>query len=99
MIIYEVNLSISKAIKDSFKVWLKDHAESMITFPGFLRFFIYEISSKEQNTFNLCVHYYIESEFYLEKYFINNADKMRQEGLNLFGNNFSATRRILSLWD
>ena len=31
MIIYEVNLSISKTIKDSFKVWLKDHAESMIT--------------------------------------------------------------------
>ena len=99
MIIYEVNLSISKTIKDSFKVWLKDHAESMITFPGFLKFFIYEISSKEQNTFNLCVHYYIESEFYLENYFSNYAEKMRQEGINLFNDKFTATRRILTLCD
>ena len=98
MIIYEVNLLVSESILVDFKKWLNLHAEDMVKLPGFKKFIIYDIKSSNDKN-NFCVHYYIESEFYLEKYFINNADKMRQEGLNIFGNNFSTTRRILSIWD
>ena len=98
MIIYEVNLLVSKSILSEFKNWLNNHAKSMIELAGFKKFYIYDIKSSNDKN-NFCVHYYIESEFYLEKYFVNNADKMKQEGLDLFGNNFSANRRILTSWD
>jgi len=99
MIIYEVNLSISKAIENNFKKWLKNHAKLMLDFPGFLKFFIYEVQSEDTDVFNLSVHYYIKSESYLENYFTNYAEKMRQEGINLFNNEFTATRRVLTLCD
>ena len=99
MIIYEVNLSISNTIKDNFKEWLKKHAELMITFPGFLKFSIYELSSEDKNKFNLCVHYNIKSEFYFENYLTNHSVEMQDEAIDLFGKQFTATRRILKLCD
>ena len=99
MIIYEVNLSVSKSIFDNFKEWLKIHTELMLTFPGFTKFFVYNVSSNDKNKTNLCVHYYIKSEFYLEKYFVNHAESMKQEGLGLFQGKFTSNRRILTLWD
>ena len=99
MIIYEVNLSVSKSISCKFKKWLNTHAESMLIFPGFTKFLMYNVSSNNKNKINLCVHYYIKSEFYLEEYLTNNANKMRKEGLNLFKNKFTANRRILTLCD
>ena len=99
MIIYEVNLSVSKSIFCRFKKWLNSHAESMLNFPGFIKFVMYNVSSNNKNKINLCVHYYIKSESCLEEYLTNNANKMRKEGLDLFENKFTADRRILTLCD
>ena len=99
MIIYEVNLSVSKSISCRFEKWLNSHAKSMLIFPGFTKFVMYNVSSNNKNKINLCIHYYIKSESYLEEYLINNADKMRKEGLDLFKNKFTSNRRILTLWD
>ena len=71
----------------------------MLIFPGFTKFVMYNICSNNKNKIDLCIHYYIKSEFDLEEYLMNHADKMRQEGLDLFKNQFSANRRILTLWD
>ena len=99
MIIYEVNLSVSKSISCRFKKWLDSHAKSMLIFPGFTKFVMYNVSSNNKNKINLCVHYYIKSEPFLEEYLTNNADNMRKEGLDLFKNKFTANRRILTLCD
>ena len=95
MIIYEVNLSISNNILDKFKKWLKNHIKSMLTFSGFEKSYIYNISSDDKNKTLLCIHYYVDSLDSLEGYFINYSEEMRKEGLDVFGSQFEASRRIL----
>ena len=97
MIIYEVNLSINNSIYDSYIKWLKRHISQMLTFKGFCKYHLYKVSSKDLNQKKICVHYYINSLKDLNDYLNNYAEKMRLDGLNLFSDNFSASRRILSI--
>ncbi|MBI45707.1 MAG: hypothetical protein CMG66_06065 [Candidatus Marinimicrobia bacterium] len=97
MIVYEVNLSVNGSIYDEYRKWLKNHIEKMLTFKGFYKYKMYTVSSDCLNQKEICIHYYIESLEDLEYYFDNYAEKMRLEGIELFKNNFSASRRILSV--
>ena len=69
----------------------------MLTFKGFCKYHLYKVSSKDLNQKKISVHYYINSLKDLNDYLNNYAEKMRLDGLNLFGDNFSASRRILSI--
>lgn len=69
----------------------------MLTFKGFCKYHLYKVSSKDLNQKKICVHYYINSLKDLNDYLNNYAEKMRLDGLNLFSDNFSASRRILSI--
>ena len=60
MIIYEVNLSISKTIYKDFEKWLSIHIDKMLTFDGFNDYRIYNISSGDIDNKLLCVHYYLQ---------------------------------------
>ena len=100
MIIYEVNLSIDKEIYSEYKLWLKEHVKEMLQFPGFIQASLLkqeedEVSEQEK----LTVQYQLEGRDYLEKYFIECAPKMREEGIKRFKDKFSATRRIFKVQD
>jgi hypothetical protein len=95
MIIYEVNLSIDKGIYSKFELWLTAHVKEMLQFPGFIQAFIFK--EEQGDVFDqhkLTVQYQLENRVYLETYFSEFAPKMREEGMKLFGDNYSATRRI-----
>ncbi len=97
MIVYEVNLSINHSIYNQYRKWLKNHIRKMLTFRGFCKYHLYDVSSDHSNTIKLSVHYYVDSLEDLQYYFEHHAEIMRLEGLKLFGNNFSASRRVLSI--
>ena len=96
MIIYEVTLSVHNSIYEDYIKWLKKHITKMLTFRGFHKHQLYKISSKNLNETKLCVHYHINSLEDLESYFDKYAEGMKTDGIKLFGDNFSASRRILS---
>ena len=99
MVIYEVNLLIKLIIFDSYVIWLEKHIQSMIDHCGFLsaRLCIDMEDNSPENMRKITIFYEIESISKLEYYFKTHAQTMRQEGLDTFGNNFSATRRTFEI--
>lgn len=95
MLIYEVNLLIENEIKKDYERWLPTHIEAMLEKPGFVSANWFEVSNDEQTEW--VVHYHVKSEDDLERYFLEDAPTMRQQAIDLFGDRFDATRRVLSL--
>jgi GNAT superfamily N-acetyltransferase/quinol monooxygenase YgiN len=97
-IIYEVNLEVDADARDAFSQWLPEHVARVLACPGFIEA---EIETEERAA-NLspafCVRYRLDSRQALEDYFHSHAERMRQEGLDRFGERFRATRRILKTW-
>jgi hypothetical protein len=96
MIIYEVTLEVQNQILDTYRPWLRKHIAEMIALPYFdeAEAFTVETQSKETTTFT--IFYQAKSKAELEEYFEKDAVRMRQDGLNKFGDKFTASRRILS---
>jgi hypothetical protein len=99
MIIYEVNLKISNHIYDNFHIWLQDHIAKVLSSKGFLDSKVYNVETDIVNYKLLSVHYYVKDIDSLNNYFTHHASKLREEGLTLFSDGFSAKRRILSILD
>lgn len=100
MVIYEVNLSIDSDITEEFSIWLKKHAAEMIQFPGFIEAIILkEEAGCMPEREKLTVLYKLECRNDLQRYFDEFSAKMREEGIRLFSNKFSANRRIFEVQD
>lgn len=97
MVIYEVNLSVSREIYADFMVWLKDHIKEMLTLPGFTQASLLKQEADVSELEELTVQYQLEKRSDLEKYFTEFAPKMREEGIKLFQDKFSAGRRVFNM--
>jgi len=95
MVIYEVNLAISTAIAARFSAWLDLHIKEMLALPGFLAANRYDVESIAPESTCYCVHYRLQSDEALDAYFAQHAERMRGAAIALFGDQFSASRRIL----
>lgn len=98
MIIYEVNLSIDKSIYMQYMQWLKPHVTQMLSCPGFESAALYESKDLTAKTesHELTIHYQVKDEIALMHYLKEFAPKLQAEGKELFGDKFTATRRILT---
>lgn len=94
-LIYEVTLTIDPDVVERFDAWLAQHVEEMMLLPGFMEARVFSIEDDEQGRPRRVTHYTLDSEESLENYFATSAAAMRQSGVDLFGEKFSATRRIL----
>ncbi len=99
MILYEVNLRVKVSRAEEFTLWLKQHIQQMLQVEGFVSAELLEQEEEEEEApptqRQLVVHYRLKSLDHLHSYLQNQAPQMRQEGLDLFGSDFSATRRVL----
>ena len=95
MIIYEVNIELNPEIVNEYDEWLDGHIEQMLEFEGFIS--AQKLNSIEGEQYFLTVQYNIKTQEDLDRYLRNHADKMRNEGLNLFKDNFKAHRRIMKV--
>lgn len=97
MIIYEVNLTLDADIYQDYLNWLKPHMKKMLTFNGFLNAELIENKESNGQKYYVSARYYIDNQSALEDYFNHYAKDMRQEGMDLFKNKFSASRNIYNI--
>jgi len=99
MIIYEVTTDVKPRIAAEYAVWLEQHIKEMLEFDGFLAVQWGELldnpNAAEWITYQ--VQYKVESQAALDHYLIHHAAKMRQPAVDLFGDQFRASRRILEI--
>lgn len=96
MVIYEVNLNIRNEIYPDYSAWLFEHVKHILQYTGFIKAEIGTIESKiEEGETKLRVSYLIDSYHDLENYLTHHAPKMRLDGIEKFGSQFSAHRRII----
>lgn len=98
MVIYEVNLVINANIYLQYQSWLKEHVKEMLQQPGFIQAIILKPETQdklEQKT--LTIQYQLDSRQSLDIYLKEFAPKMREQGIKLFNNQFSADRRIFEV--
>jgi hypothetical protein len=96
MVIYEVNLIIKTEIYENYYSWLLQHIQKLLTFDGFNQAEIGLVEQANTKEKHLRVNYIIQSYQHLENYLKNHATAMRAEGVAKFGNQFSASRRIIA---
>ena len=95
MIIYEVNIELNPEIVNEYDEWLDGHIEQMLQFEGFIS--AQKLNSIEGEQYFLTVQYNVNSQEDLDRYLRNHAEKMRNDGIKIFKDNFKAYRRIMNV--
>ncbi|MGI9276519.1 MAG: DUF4286 family protein [Endozoicomonas sp.] len=100
MIVYEVNCLVNQSIFEKFKEWLPSHIKLLLAIEGFISAETYQILeddqlSRKNNTLGISIRYYLKDEKTLSNYIKNHAEKLRKEGKDQFGSQFTAYRRVL----
>ena len=92
---YEVALTPDPEILREFDLWLEGHVAEMLRLPGFDSASIHAAEDPATGRPERVVRYRLDSREALERYFRDDAARMRADGLNRFGDRFSASRRIV----
>ncbi len=95
-VIYAVDLEADAAIAGPFDTWLRDHIADVLQFPGFLSAEVLSDADAAAGKVRRTVQYRLQDPAALDDYLRNHAPRMRARGLELFGDRFSATRRVLA---
>jgi quinol monooxygenase YgiN len=91
-LIYEVSLEVDPAALAQFDPWLEQHVQEMLRIEGFLSADIRR-EDEEGPRPTRVVQYRMRDEEALETYLSEHAEAMRQQGLERFGDSFSASRK------
>jgi hypothetical protein len=95
-VLYEVNLDADAAIEAPFDTWLRDHIADMLQFDGFHSAEILVDESPPPGRVRRTVQYRLRDQAALDRYLRDHALQMRQRGVELFGDRFTAERRVLA---
>ena len=100
MVIYEINLSVDRDVAEEFTKWLEtEHLGEMSENEGFFESKVFYRKPQEEGLDDkkalLTVHYSVHSRKDLERYFEDHAEVLRSKATDLFGDKFTADRRIL----
>ncbi|MFK8017545.1 MAG: DUF4286 family protein [Gammaproteobacteria bacterium] len=92
-----MNLAIAEPRVTEFDAWLGDHVDEMLDLPGFVDATVFDQSDESDTGLaKRSVHYRLEDRAALERYFAEHAQRMRAEGVERFGEDMTATRRVLT---
>ena len=91
---YEVNLVPDSSIEDEFDEWLDAHVVDMLRLPGFLTAVVRRAEDANGDV-QRTVQYELRDREALDTYLRDHAARMRQHGIDRFGERFRASRRIL----
>lgn len=96
MVIYEVNLTLNAEIFNAFYAWLPEHMQQILQHPGFLSAEMGVIEQQdESHKKQIRVSYTIDHYDHLQDYLTHHAPNMRADAIKQFGDQFSATRRVI----
>ena len=96
MVIYEVNLTVNDAIYPDYYMWLLDHVKEILAIEGFQKAEVGHIEHhKEDGKKRIRVNYFLDTYASLQNYFTHTAAALRAGAIEKFGDQFSATRRVI----
>ena len=95
MILYEVTVDVQPVISGEYFGWLLVHIDEMEAFEGFGKARLYRDSAAAASVVRWVIVYPVATQADLESYFRLHAPRMREDGLTRFGDQFTASRRIL----
>ena len=93
--IYEVTHFVDAEIIDAFDAWLVSHVEEMLEIAGFVDATIFTAEDHENGRNTRVTQYHLDSDTNLDRYLQGPAKIMRQSGVQAFGEQIDAHRRIL----
>ncbi len=97
VVIYEVNLDIDTEAAPDFAEWLPHHVAEILALPGFIDAIIArEEEGTEHGKVAWSVRYRLQDRQSLDHYLAVHAERMRADGLDRFGGQMRANRRILT---
>ncbi len=94
MVIYEVNLRIENEVAEDAAVWLRRHIRQMLGMEGFRRATWY-FRNSDADCQQWTMVYQVENWRHLERYLETEANAMRKEASDRFGDRIQADRRVL----
>jgi hypothetical protein len=98
MIVYEVTLRVQADIAAQYREWLSAHVQEMLQIDGFVDAVIEQQLDPIQEGFEIwCTRYQLRNQADLDNYLSQHAPRMRADGLQRFGDTFSASRRVLKI--
>ena len=98
MYIYNVTLNIDKSIEQEWLKWIQNkHIPEMLDTGKFYEAKLSQVMVEEERGVTYSVQYTTDSKETLELYFKENADQLRKEAVQLFGNKFVAFRTELKV--
>ena len=101
-VLYEVNLEVDTEIVEAFDAWLQEHVQEMLQLPGFVSASILRDEPSESGpgaSVGRTCQYFLQDRPALDTYLEKHATRMRQAGIDRFGDRFRASRRILQAGD
>ncbi|MGA9271686.1 MAG: DUF4286 family protein [Lutimonas sp.] len=99
MIIYNVTINVDETIHDRWMEWMTEkHIPEMLQTGKFTKALMSQVLVEEDlGGITYSVQFTCPSREVLEDYYQNDAEKMRREGFELFGNKFGAFRTELKV--
>jgi len=99
MIIYNVTINIDESIHDEWVSWMQQkHINDVLATGKFFKAkFIRVNVEEEMGGVTYCVQYFAEKRELLERYYKEDAEKLRAEGLKLFADKMLAFRTELEV--
>ncbi len=95
-VLYEVNLDAEAALEGPFDTWLRDHVADMLQLDGFLSAEILVDPAPPAGRIRRTTQYRLRDQAALDRYLRDDASRMREHGVALFGDRFRADRRTLA---
>lgn len=99
MIIYNVTINVDETIHDAWMKWMTEkHIPEMLQTGKFSKALMSQVLVQEDmGGVTYSVQYTCSSRQLLEEYYEKDAEKLRQEGFDLFGSKFGAFRTELKV--
>ena len=99
MIIYNVTINIDDTVHDKWVSWMTEkHIPEVLATGKFVKANMVKVMIvEEMGGTTYSIQYYAENKEMLEKYYQEDAPKLREEGLKLFGDKMLAFRTELEL--
>ena len=100
MIIYNVTINVDDRIHDKWMDWIKKHILKVLATGKFVEArFAKVLVNEEMGGTTYSIQYKAKSKADLEKYYSQDAEKLRHEGERLFADNMLAFRTELEIID
>ena len=98
MYIYNITINIEKSIEEDWLRWMQEkHIPEMLNTGKFFEAKMCQVMVEEDQGVTYSVQYTTDSKETLEKYYQENAEQLRQEGLVLFKEKFVVFRTELKV--